>query len=176
MDIPVFSWVPDTSYHRHFIFFGTSYQREKMSLHTSHFIPVHFIPKDTSYHDTSYQCTSYQVHFIPSHFIPSGTSYQVQFIPNALHTKPLHTMLYFIPSALHTKPLHTKCTSYKVTSYQVHLIQNHFILRALHTKSNIRSFCWKYTVRIGPSDNGNIRYLPWLIIDIRNIYRPWSDS
>ena len=50
--------VPDTSYHRHFIFGVTSYQREKLSLHTSHFIPSHFIQSDTSY----------QSHFIPKHF------------------------------------------------------------------------------------------------------------
>ena len=86
--------VPDTSYHRHFIFQVTSYQREKLSLHTSHFIPSHFIQSDTSYQSlhtkpfhtevTSYQSlhtefTSYRSHFIPSHVIPV-TSYQSDFI------------------------------------------------------------------------------------------------
>ena len=64
-----FHRVPDTSYHRHFIFQVTSYQREKLSLHTSHLISSHFIQSDTSYQSlhtshfisaTSYQCTSYQ--------------------------------------------------------------------------------------------------------------------
>ena len=93
------SRVPDTSYHRHFIFQVTSYQREKLSLHTSHFIPSHFIQSDTSYQS---------LHTKPFH--TEVTSYQ-----------PLHTN-HFIPKSLHTshfisKSLHTN-HFIPVTSYQ----------------------------------------------------------
>ena len=78
--------VPDTSYHRHFIFVWyfipkgknvTSYQSlHPCALHSKryfipwHFIPVHFIP--SALHT---KCTSYQIHFIPSPFMPSDEVY-----------------------------------------------------------------------------------------------------
>ena len=126
---------PVTSSIRHFIFCVTSSQREKLSLHTRHFIQVHYIPCATSYQShfiprtlhtevTSYQCTSYQSHLIPKsshtrHFIPKSfhtevTSYQSQIS----HFIPMH----FIPRSLHTNALHTSAfnTSHflPVTLYQ----------------------------------------------------------
>ena len=101
-------WYPVTSSNRHFIFWLTSYQRGKWSLHTRHFILVHYIPCGTSY----------QSHFIPVHFIPRSlhisalhtkvTSYRGHFIPksnqslrtNALHTSAIHTS-HFMPVTLY---------------------------------------------------------------------------
>merc|ERR1711917_191467 len=98
---------PVTSSIRHFIFCVTSSQREKLSLHTSHFIQVHYIPCGTSY----------QSHFIPVHFIPrplhtgalhtKATSYQ------SLHTDCHFIPMHFIPRSLHISALHTKVTSYR---------------------------------------------------------------
>ena len=126
--------VPDTSYHRHFIFQVTSYQREKLSLHTSHFIPSHFIQSDTSYqslHTKPFhtEVTSYQsLHIEVTSYQPLHTSH---FIPKSLHTS------HFIPSSLHTEVTSYQATSYqslhtRVTSYQLyHTSALH--IRALHT-------------------------------------------
>ena len=94
---------PDTSYHVHFIFGVTSYQREKLcSLHpitTSY--RNHFILRVVSYHESLHT---------KSHFIPEVTSYQSHFIPKSLHTshripissyQSLHIEFYFIPKSLH---------------------------------------------------------------------------
>ena len=67
---------PVTSYNRHFIFWVTSYQREKWSLHTRHFIPVHYIPWGTSYQSLHTKVTSYQSHFIQKSLHTETTSYQ----------------------------------------------------------------------------------------------------
>ena len=99
---------PVTSYNRHFIFWVTSYQREKWSLHTRHFILVHYIPCGTSY----------QSHFIPVHFIP----------------RPLHTS-HFIPIVTsYYESLHIEAISYQYTSYQGHFISVHFIPNSPHTR------------------------------------------
>ena len=123
---------PVTSSIRHFIFCVTSSQREKLSLHTRHFIQVHYIPCGTSYQShfipvhfiprplhtshfipivTSYQCTSYQGHFISVHFIPKSLhteviSYQSQishFVP--MHCIPVQFILVISCRSLYTSPL-----------------------------------------------------------------------
>ena len=128
--------VPDTSYHSHFIFGVTSYQREKLSLHTSHFIPSHFIQSDTSYQSL------HTSHFIPkslhtSHFIPV-TSYQESlhtrhFIPRVTSYQALHTS-HFIPRITSYQTLHTKVTSYRNHLIPRSLHTSHFIPKPLHTK------------------------------------------
>ena len=126
---------PVTSSIRHFIFCVTSSQREKLSLHTRHFIQVLYIPCGTSYEShfiprplhtkaTSYQSLHIDCHFIPMHFIPRSlhisalhtkvTSYRGHFIPKSPHTK------HFIPKSLHTRVKSVtsyQCTAYHCTSY-----------------------------------------------------------
>ena len=111
---------------RHFIFWVTSYQREKWSLHTRHFILVHYIPCGTSY-----QSHFIPVHLIPrplhtSHFILCVTSYRGHFIPKSnqrLHTNALHTS-HFMP----------------VTLYQS------LNPSAFHISEKYAIICWKYTI------------------------------
>ena len=129
--------VPDTSYHRQFIFVW------------------HFIPKGenvTSYQSLHPCALNPKRYFIPRHFIP------VHFIPSALHQATSYHLV------LHTKSFHTKCTSFKITSYYVHFIPKKYTVFWLRIYGPIMEIY------------GDIRYQPWLIIDIRKIYRPWSDS
>ena len=159
------TWFPVTSSNRHFIFWVTSYQREKWSLHTLHFIPVHYIPCGTSYQShfipvhfiprplhtshfipivTPYQCTLYQGHFISVHFIPKSLhteviSYQSHLIPSTSYRS------HFIPesnqslrtSALHTTALHTSHFM-TVTLYQS-LNRSAFHISALRTEFTLLS-------------------------------------
>ena len=106
---------PVTSYKSQFIFWVTSYQREKGSLHTSHIILVHFIPCGTSYKEslhtechfipvTSYQYTPYRSHFIP---VTSSRSLHLgHFIPPT----PFHSLW---SKGNSDQPLHTEVTLYK---------------------------------------------------------------
>ena len=76
---------PVTSSKSHFIFWVTSYQREKRSCHTNHFLPVHFIPCVTTYKESLHtECD----------FIPCCTSYQSYLISvsssRSLNTSSLH--------------------------------------------------------------------------------------
>ena len=123
----------------HFIFGVTSYQREKLSLHTSRFIPSHFIQSDTSYQSlntkslhtevTSYQSlhtkvTSYQsLHtkvtsyqsLHTSHFIPSVTSYRTHFKARSLHTSHLIPS-HFIPNGRHHESKLVTMRCYKLNN------------------------------------------------------------
>merc|ERR1711917_11310 len=102
-------WFPVTSSIRHFIFCVTSSQREKLSLHTRHFIQVHYIPCGTSY----------QSHFIPVHFIPWPLH------TNALHTKVTSYQGHFISVHFIPKSLHTEVISYQ--SQISHFVPMHCI-------------------------------------------------
>ena len=103
-------WDPDTSYHVHFIFCVTSYQREQIcSLH----------PIITSYHNHFIlRVVSYQESFHTiSHFIPSITSYHVALhtkVTSALHTKVSSYRNHFIPRSLHTIHFILSFTSYRI--------------------------------------------------------------
>ena len=103
---------PVTSSNRHFIFWVTSYQREKWPLHTRHFILMHFISKSLHTSALHTKATSYQSLHTDCHFILWVTSYRSHFIP-----------MHFIPRSLHTEftsyqALHTEVTSYQCTAYQ----------------------------------------------------------
>ena len=106
------TWFPVTSSNRHFIFWVTSYQREKWPLHTRHFILMHFISKSLHTSALHTKATSYQSLHTDCHFILWVTSYRSHFIP-----------MHFIPRSLHTEftsyqALHTEVTSYQCTAYQ----------------------------------------------------------
>ena len=137
-------WFPVTSSHRHFIFWVTSYQREKWSFHTRHLIQVHYIPCGTSY----------KSHFIPVHFIP----------------RPLHTS-HVIPivTSYHAS-LHTEATSYQCTSYKGQFISVHFIPKSPHTRHFIPKSL--HTKVKSPTSYHTVHFI--LVISYRSLYTsPW---
>ena len=86
----------------------SSYQREKESLHTSHFIQVHNIPCGNSYQSHLIPVTTSQslhtVHFIP---VTSSQSLHLGHFISVTSSRSLHTM------DTSDQPFHTEVSSYR---------------------------------------------------------------